>query len=949
MARKWTIFFCKCQAFLIKRDTSKPKFLSGQFLEPLLVMMAINKFKLYFRRRSHFFILAIIVFFIAVANSPVVAQIPEKAPVVQSQNNSLQLAAQAKYLYQTGRFSESAELWQKASNVFARVGDKTNQAMALGNLSLTYQQLGQWQAAKEAITNSLNLLQPSDREAQRRILAQILEIQGKLQLATGDASSALSTWQQATKIYSELSDLTGKIQNQLNQAQAFQALGLYRRAITTLNEVKQTLQTQPDSPLKVRALLSLGNTLNVSGDLQKAEDNLQQSLKIAQSLQPPQDKSDIYLSMGNLARSQKKIPEAINYYIQAENSLSLILQVRARLNHLNLLVETQQWQSAQAMWLPILEQLNNLPASSANIYARINLAQSLICLKQPNLTKQELNSPIVQQCIISNNSQQPLEKSKNLNLANVTPIWNKTLQDKIQNPNAPEWSDIERLLITASEQAQIVQDKRAEAYALGYRGAVYQQKQNLPEADTLTRQALNLAITAKAPDIAYRWQWQLGRIAKSRKDFQTAISTYTDAFKNLQSLRGDLVATNPDIQLSFRESVEPVYRELVDLLLKEKQPNLKLAREVIESLQLAELDDFFREACIDAKPEQIDQIVDKANPRTAVFYAFFLQNSLEVILKLPGDDLQHYSTPLEQNVAKSTIAQLQQALTQVDRSKDVQNLSQEVYNWIIAPAQSKLNSSQVKTLVFVLDGALRNIPMGVLYDGQKYLVEKYAIALTPGLQLLSPRPLAKIELHALTAGVSEERKIEGQEFNQLIYVESELREITSQIRDSKKLLNEFFTKPNLQGLINKENYSVVHLATHGQFSSDPEKTFLLLWDNLLRARELNNLLRSANTTQNRQQTIELLVLSACQTASGDERAALGLAGVAIRAGARSTVATLWPVNDESTSLFMKQFYQELTNPNITKVQALQNAQIALLKEKDEPYYWAPYTLVGNWL
>ncbi|NJO65946.1 MAG: tetratricopeptide repeat protein [Richelia sp. RM2_1_2] len=272
----------------------------------------------------------------------------------------------------------------------------------------------------------------------------------------------------------------------------------------------------------------------------------------------------MYLGLGNLTRSQNKTQQAINYYKQAEKSPSSTVKIQAQLNHLNLLVETQQWQLAQAMWNPILEQLNKLPATSSNIYARINLAQSLICLKQPNLTKEESNSPIVQQCIAS---------SKNKNLQNTIQnpklVLSEANVSKIQNSNIPEWSDIDKLLITASEQAQTLQDKRAAAYALGYRGAVYQQ-QNLPEADTFTRQALNLAINAKSPDIAYRWQWQLGRIAKSQKDFDRAISTYTDAFKNLQSLRGDLVATNPDIQFSFRESVEPVYRELVDLLLKRK-------------------------------------------------------------------------------------------------------------------------------------------------------------------------------------------------------------------------------------------------------------------------------------------------------------------------------------------------------------------------------------------
>ncbi|MCC5619280.1 CHAT domain-containing protein, partial [Nostoc sp. CHAB 5836] len=732
-------------------------------------------------------------------------------------------------------------------------------------------------------------------------------------------------------IYAQISNQNGQIQSLINQAQAFQALGLYNRALTILNEVNQNLQQQPNSPLKVTALLSLGNNLSVAGDLKQAQQILQESWEIAQTLKLSQEQSTILLSLGNVARAQKNIPAAINYYQQAQKNASPLVQVKAQLNHLNTLIEARKWQQAQALWLPILTQLNNLPSSRSSIYAQINLAQSLMCLKQSTVVKPEFSSPIVQQCIAFKEAENKL-LSNSQDLTDIT----------------PEWSDIERLLITASEKASTLQDKQAEAYALGYRGGLYQQTQRLTDANKFTRQALNLALTADARDIAYRWQWQLGRIAKALGDSQQAISNYTIAFKNLQSLRSDLVATNPDIQFFFRESVEPIYRELVDLLLKQKQPNLILTREVIESLQLAELDDFFREACVTAEPKQIDEIVEKANPRTAVFYAFFLPNSLEVILKLPGEDLQHYSTPLNIKIAKNTIAKLQQALPQVDRAKDVQILSQEVYKWLIASTQERLNRSNVKTLVFVLDGALRNIPMGVLYDGQKYLVEKYAIALTPGLQLINPRERAKIQLNALTAGVSEQRKVEGLEFNKLENVEPELREVKFQVRGSEELLNQQFTKKNLERQINKGGFSIVHLATHGQFSSDPDKTFLLLWDKLIKARDLNNLLRSTDTGQ-ASKTIELLVLSACQTASGDDRAALGLAGVAVSAGARSTIASLWPVNDESTSLLMKRFYQELANPNITKAEALQRAQIALLNQKDEPYHWAPYILVGNWL
>jgi CHAT domain-containing protein len=142
---------------------------------------------------------------------------------------------------------------------------------------------------------------------------------------------------------------------------------------------------------------------------------------------------------------------------------------------------------------------------------------------------------------------------------------------------------------------------------------------------------------------------------------------------------------------------------------------------------------------------------------------------------------------------------------------------------------------------------------------------------------------------------------------------------------------------------------VVHLATHGQFSSQADDTFILTWDNRLNAKELDTLLRV--TDQSRPNAIELLVLSACQTATGDKRAALGLAGVAVRAGARSTLASLWSIDDKSSALLMSQFYRELVRTEVTKAEALRLAQLSLLQNPryQHPRYWAPFVLVGNWL
>lgn len=153
----------------------------------------------------------------------------------------------------------------------------------------------------------------------------------------------------------------------------------------------------------------------------------------------------------------------------------------------------------------------------------------------------------------------------------------------------------------------------------------------------------------------------------------------------------------------------------------------------------------------------------------------------------------------------------------------------------------------------------------------------------------------------------------------------------------------------LQEQIERSAVSIVHLATHGQFSSDAQKTFILAWDKPVTVDELGTLLRTTDET--RPQPIELLVLSACETAAGDDRAALGLAGVAVQAGARSTLASLWSLNDQSAARLIRQFYRELLNPDLSKTEALRQAQLTLLHDPDyrHPLYWAPYVLIGNWL
>ncbi|MEH2106129.1 CHAT domain-containing protein [Nostoc sp.] len=872
--------------------------------------------------------------------------VPAFSQFPQTQANAQLLVEQGRKLYETGQLSEAVIILQQATDAFNLQKDELGKAMALSNLSLVFKQLGQWKKAEVAITQSLNLLKNSQLKTQNFaiILAQTLDIQGNLQLELGRTEQALDSWKQSANTYAQAGDEVGIIRSLINQSMAEQALGLYHQARTTLEELQPRLEQQPNSLVKAIALRSFGDVLQLVGDLELSFKVLQQSRDIAKRLQSPSEISATLLSLGNttLALGNRETSqqdsisfenytplhcinksvstESVKFYQQAAQfyeeavttATSSLSQIQAQLNHLSILLKLQQWSQAKKLSSEIQVKLAKIPPSHTANYAQINFAQNLVCLKQAT------------------------------------------------NADIPSSKEIAQILATSVQQARSMDDERSVAYALGALGGLYLENQDLINAQKLTQEALMVAQAIKAGDIGYLWQWQLGYILRIQGDMTGAIANYTEAVNTLKYLRNDLITLNPDVQFSFRDNIEPVYRQLVDLLLQPSstvsskesisQKNLKQARGILETLQLAELENFFREACLKAVPEQIDEVVDKTDGTAAVIYPIILASHLDIILKLPNQtELSHYTINKTSRDVESILEKLQKYLREPDRINDVKKLSQQVYSWLIQPLENELEKKNIKTLVFVLDGDLRNIPMAVLYDRehQKYLIQKYAISLAPGLQLIEPKSLQKVQINGLIAGISEQRQIEGRSFAKLKNVEVELQQIQSAIPRNAELFNQAFTKINLQNQIKKIPYTVVHIATHGEFSSNPDKTFILTWEQLLKVKDFDNLIRLSG--QRESSAIELLVLSACETAQGDKRATLGLAGIAVRAGARSTLATLWAVDDKSTAQFMSQFYQELENSKVTKAEAVRRAQIQLLTDYEIPYLWAPYILVGNWL
>ncbi|MEM9164264.1 MAG: CHAT domain-containing protein, partial [Cyanobacteria bacterium P01_F01_bin.4] len=515
----------------------------------------------------------------------------------------------------------------------------------------------------------------------------------------------------------------------------------------------------------------------------------------------------------------------------------------------------------------------------------------------------------------------------------------------------PSWLEIGRFLAETQRQTKELKDPIAESYAVGQLGELYELTGQVSQAVALTQAALEKTEAIGYPEGRYRWEWQLGRLLKQQGKRTDAIAAYSTAVKTLASVRDNLRFIDSELQFSFRDDVEPVYRQLVTLLLGDSdspasdQKELQEIIKQVDDLQLKELENF-----LSCGLQRIQISETEVDATAAMIYPIILSDRLAVILKLPGQDqvLRVHQIWQPRPEIESLLMKLRHDLSAApDRTPEVIESAKIVNSWLIAPFESVLaQQPQIKTLVFVLDGTLRNIPMAVLHDGTHYLIEKYAVAIAPGLELVKPTPVPQ-DLSVFTGGIGTPQTLEGRVFDKIEKLVDELAGIGEWVSAQPPLLNMQFTRDNLQRQIEANDFSVIHLKTHGIFSSVPEETFIVAHQALIRGRDLGSLIQSTNRPG--RSPLELLILSACSTAQGDNRAVLGLAGIAVQSGARSTLSTLWEAQDDPNTQMMIRFYQELSAPDSTRAEALRRAQVALLKEYAAPHIWATYVLVGNWL
>ena len=726
--------------------------------------------------------------------------------------------------------------------------------------------------------------------------------QGAAAFRIGDLLEATKAWDEAIR-YCRLTGAADlETETLLHRGETLERLGFVRAAIEDLARAVSLAEASGDNERLAAASGALGNARLFQRDARAARPLLERSLDIATRHGFTAVAAASANNLGNLAWIEGRTAEAVDRFRQAASAAE---------------------HTGDRTLLAV---------------AQTNLARGLLGLGIPG----EAVASIESAREVLKSIEPSIDRTRSQIAAGRLAI--EAAAQGVAGAHALAY----RSLREAAIAAEVMADARGQSLALGYLAEIYERSKRPDDALRLARLALAHARHDHARDLRYRWNWLIGRLLRPT-DLDGAIASLRAAVGDLQDIRIDVPIEYRDGRSSFRETLGPLFYDLADVLLRQAAHQadgrvvdmlLEEARGTIELLKSAEIQDYFKDTCaVGAAAPRVT--IAEVSPRTAAIYPILLPDRIELLVSLPSGQ-QRTTVPVRLETLTEQAHGLRRFLEK-RTTREYLPYAQQLYDWLIRPIEAELAAHRIETLVFLPDGPLRAVPLAALHDGEKFLIERFAMATAPGLSLIDPQPLVKGDLKILIAGVT--KAVQG--YPGLPNVREEIDAI-GRLYGSAVVADDDFSVARIEELLRTEPYAIVHIASHGEFTGDPEKSFVLAFDGRLDMTRIENAIKFS---QYRAAPLELLTLSACRTAAGDDRAALGLAGIAIKSGARSAVATLWFVSDQASSRLLTDFYDGLRNRKNGKARALQEAQKTLLADRRyrHPGYWAPFLLIGNWL
>ena len=537
-------------------------------------------------------------------------------------------------------------------------------------------------------------------------------------------------------------------------------------------------------------------------------------------------------------------------------------------------------------------------------------------------------------------------------------------------------------------QAQLVSDRPEQRYQWAWQVAQLLERQGkIDEAIAFYKEAIQ-SLDAIRGDLT-------GSNRELQLNLRDRVEVIYRQFVSLKLRQMDPIQSSVSLTVKGRSSASSDSKD---------QQILGEVLEIIDGLRLTELQNYLGDDCeLPLSAGSANDPISTLRTHTAVLNSIIFPDRIAIILTTaPTLTTKHYSLqwiPIGQDEFTTFVNDFRFNLEKrSDLAQRFRPQSQQLYDWMIQPFESELEALDIDSLIFIHDGLLRSVPMAVLHDGTRFLTQKYDITNTPSLKLapsetlqlskadsvlafgltqlssIAPPdgsallPANALSFSAQIASIGQQTFARGIVLTPLPAVRSELKAIQDLFPNSRILFDTQFTRDRLQKEIATEFPKILHLATHARFGFDAEQTYLVTGQKAEPSSfavegvsgapefynetiDLNDLYRLVKQTNIDTSGLDFLILTACETAVGSDRDALGLAGIALQAGVKSSLASLWQVDDQVTADLIRQFYQGLSQ-GLTKAEALRDAQEQWLAKYptgrySHPGYWAPFVLLGT--
>jgi CHAT domain-containing protein/Tfp pilus assembly protein PilF len=887
-----------------------------------------------------------------------------------------------------GNPTEALKLFLKADTWAVKTSAGLSRSTILGNIATLSLDLGDLSEAKENARKSLQLAQ---KEGPLQV-AQAYQVSGRIYSLIGDNATAILVYKKALAIanasarpsskalsliaignsYSDRGDLTQSLsflnqaleisqsnKLQMEEIQALDSLGiLYRllgqfdRALVLQKDALRLSQDIGTIPNIVSIMTGIASVYYEKGEVAIAEKTYREALEIAEKTSDFFYTSKIHLRLAKLKIEQKQLEQALEHVekgliIQRKIGIKgLIAQMLDVQGQIQTQLNQPQAESNLQQSIALHNAMGNSPgeasskASLATYYAKRQPELAIALYKSAVQHYEEIRKGLAS-----------LPKDQQQSYTDTVAKTYRTLAALLlQNDRILEARQVIELL-KLQELNNYSRDTRGQSSPL-----------SILKAETGLLNAFNLQVTGKYTSLFQASQELETLRSKTEAEKTPAIQKRIRDLETLET-QGNAIATQFLSDPTIKTHIQQLQNN--DKTLAPSDDNLNQLTETLASLK-------------------------QSNQTAAIFYPLIFDDRLEILLITPnGPPLHRTVKDFDRLTFNETVQNLSIDLTDID--KNPQPNAQRLYQWLIKPIEADLKEAGINTLIYSPDRRLRSVPLAALHDGQQWLIEKYQIShitATSATNLTtrrnaSPKVLSGTisDQSTTTYNVKLQSNLKPYEFNGLPSGKVELNAIGQAISGSKSLIETDFSSDRLRD--NAGQYNILHLATHGYFElGQPENSFLLFSQPDSQGKNYATITDIRNW---KLRGIDLVTLSACQTAVAPEQldTKLGILGISHefeRAGAKSTIASLWRVNDRSTALLMQAFYQNLSQGK-TKAEALKNAQNAMLhlntddtatqahtqlnrslsikpttplpittKENtgySHPYYWAPFILIGN--